>query len=312
MILEYLFLSIENKESVKNIETGEASLKIIEIEDGECWIAQYEMKGENERTAKMLSKINHNIIENFNPIVLLNECSAYFNESLFPLVNSFERKLRKLLYIAQSLTNEPKVKEKIYDLESKDLGAIFTILFSDENFVRSVRTKVKETSWQFTKSEILRSIDGIGETSIWDILFSRDKIKELIDNFDKVKNYRNDVMHAHNMDVDNYNRAKKLFSSINESLTKEIENLTRGTGGDDSRKYEDLGEKLNTAMDLSRLNSIFQEKMKQYSKFKYNLNPEILEEIQLFAELLKSSNQNLWSSSKEILKPMGDSTDEND
>ena len=82
------------------------------------------------------------IVENFAPTVLINESLAYFNRKLFPYINEFERKLRKFLYLKSAIYTGEKRIENIRDLESKDLGEIFVLLFTDAEFVKASKTKV--------------------------------------------------------------------------------------------------------------------------------------------------------------------------
>lgn len=82
-------------------------------------------------------------MDNYRPTVLSNGCAAYYNKFLYPYFNEFERKLRKLLYLKSALSEDKRDSETIKDLESKDLGAIFALLFADPQFNQDVRERVK-------------------------------------------------------------------------------------------------------------------------------------------------------------------------
>ena len=87
---------------------------------------------------------------------------------------------------------------------------IFELLFTDAEFVKSVRTKVNEKTWQFTKKEIITVLQSISEDTVWNNLLGTDAVTSLSENFLAVKNYRNDVMHAHNIDTETYREEKTV------------------------------------------------------------------------------------------------------
>ena len=222
MIQEYLFIDNTHREAVEKYVPDKATREIHDIDNSTCWIVTYSLSKENEDSAKALSQINKYVVDHFKPTVLTNESSAYYNRKLYPHINEFERKLRKLLYLKSAIYHGEKKIDNIRDLESKDLGVIFELLFTDAEFVKSVRTKVNEKTWQFTKKEIVAVLQSITEDTVWNNLLGAEAVTSLSENFLTVKNYRNDVMHAHNIDTETYREAKKLFSEINGQLDSEI------------------------------------------------------------------------------------------
>lgn len=124
MIQEYLIKDKKTIDSIKDYSNDEIKQDII-MKD-KFSILLIETKGNNEPNAKKLSEIHEEIILKNQLIVLNDGCSEYFNKSLFPLINEFERKLRKLLYLAASLADSNNIKgiENIKDLEKEDLGKI--------------------------------------------------------------------------------------------------------------------------------------------------------------------------------------------
>lgn len=222
---EYLFVSDEYKEEIENFTVKKASKEIETIENSDCWLLCLNIEGENEDAAKILDKLNSQICEKYKPTVLTNGCSAYFNKSLFPIINEFERNLRKLLYLASALQEDSESNKVIIDLEAKDLGEIFTTLFTDSSFVKKAKDKINKKTWQFTKNEILANIDELDEDILWDTLLGVECVETLRKNFNEVKRYRNDVMHAHNIDMRQSKAAKKLFHKINDELDDAIQEL---------------------------------------------------------------------------------------
>ena len=219
MIQEYLFTSDEHRHTVEQYAPESCEKDIYDIDNSDCWIVTYSKEGTNESSAKILSSVHSYIVNNFHPTVLSNECSAYYNKALYPHFNEFERKLRKLLYLKSALSRDAKGSALIKDLESKDFGEIFTLLFSDAQFVQGTKALVNNKTWQFTKDEILAAIEAISENTVWDNLIGKDAVPLLRSDFAKVKSFRNDIMHAHSMET------AKLIKEINKQLDAEIGNI---------------------------------------------------------------------------------------
>lgn len=223
---EYLFVDERQIGDVKGFELGDGiTTDLIEIKGGKCWVWILKCKGENEKVARELDRINKEICEKFNPTILINGCSAYFNKSLFPLINEFERKLRKLLYLASSLKEHKDLNNLITNLESKDLGSIFNSLFTDDVFFRSVKQKINKMTWNFTRDEVLCEIRSVEENVLWDSWLGKNCAETLRKNFDVVREHRNHVMHAHNIDYTQFQYARKLFNDINTELDSAIGEL---------------------------------------------------------------------------------------
>ena len=225
MIQEYLFRGDEYRSAVEEYNAGTCEKEIYDIDYSECWIVTFSKSGENEISAKVLSFVHSYVVSEFRPTVLGNGSSAYYNKALYPYFNEFERKLRKLLYLKSALSEDSKDCAVIKDLESKDLGEIFTLLFSDPKFVKSAKVSINDKSWQFTKEEIIATIQKLSENTVWDNLIGKDTVPLLRSSFAKVKTYRNDIMHAHSMETSQYNDASKLIKKINKQLDTEIGKL---------------------------------------------------------------------------------------
>ena len=145
MTQEYLFINEKYKKEIESFTVSDKVQKKIKIiENSSCWTLSLNIDGENEEIAKLLDSLNIQICQNYKPTVLSNGCSAYFNKSLYPIVNEFERKLRKLLYLASALQGDNDSYKVINDIESKDLGEIFEALFSDSDFVKKVKEQINK------------------------------------------------------------------------------------------------------------------------------------------------------------------------
>lgn len=220
MIQEYLFIGEEIITDENELCLYGVDPEIENIKNSDCRIVRYISDGDNEESAKLLSNINETVIEKFNPTVLTNESSAYFNKRLYPLFNEFERKLRKLVYLKCALYNNKDETKALDNLERMDFGQIFDTLFTDEKFMQGLREQVKKN--RFSSTSIIKFIKGMPENTLWSKLVHDGAIRDLEENFDLVRNHRNDIMHAHNISYKNYKEALKLIQKINEELDEEI------------------------------------------------------------------------------------------
>lgn len=234
---EYLFIDKKFREQVEQYVNDSIQIKLFDIENTDCWLVEFSLKNNDEKAANILSDANKEFVANFNPFVLTNESSAYYNKALFPRINEFERKLRKLLYLKSALSknnegettvkeiNNNKETEIINNIEKLDLGEIFTLLFSDGQFVNETRKIVNNKSWQFTKEEILTALNEVEENTFWDERIGIDSVPLLRKKFNKIKEYRNDTMHAHNVDAATFRASKRLLIKVNTQLDLEINKL---------------------------------------------------------------------------------------
>lgn len=245
---EYLFVEDTHKAEVESYRPENVRCSIQNIEDSSCWIAVYEASGENLQSAKTLSKTNGYITSKFNPTILTNESAAYFNKSLYPYFNEFERKLRKLLYLKSALQHDATDSQVIKELESKDLGTIFELLFTDAQFIKDVKKNINEKSWQFTRDEIINTINQLSENTLWDSLIGHETISVLRSDFIRVKNYRNDVMHAHNMDAASYTSALGVIKKINDQLDDELNKLVKSPEKEEANDTQSFNSTLNQAL----------------------------------------------------------------
>lgn len=222
MINEYLFLSNEHKKEVEALEFDGVTFEFNDIKNTDLWTVRCSAEGKNEEGAKKLSDVHSNVIQ-FSPKVLTCESAQYFNNTLYPLVNEFERKLRKLVYLADAISGNEK--NNIGELEEKDFGQIFDMLFIDEDFIIKLKSRVNATKGsgyegksRYAKSEILEFLNETDEKPLWNIIFDTNDVPTLKKRFRDIQTYRNDVMHAHNIDKKQYGKIKYLFDKVNSEM----------------------------------------------------------------------------------------------
>lgn len=307
MTQEYLFSDKDKKDEVKEYRPTGIGIEITDIKDSDCWIAAYSIPHEDEVTARKLSEIDEHIVNTFRPTVLKNESAAYFNKRLYPLANDFERKLRKYLYLKSALNPTETAYENIKDLEAKDLGKIFELLFTDPDFVKATRSMINnEKSWQFTKAELYSAIDKINENPFWNKLIGKETVPELSTNFLSVKNYRNAIMHAHNVSYSVYNAAQNLFQKINKQLDIEISKIIAVTNKPLSEPIpQNYNAVLSDALTNMNYQSCFNELAQKMTAFQMTLPPALLELQERMSNLAKmqpSSFQKLAKLFEELKK----------
>lgn len=219
MKLDYLLLDAKEKASLQKYKPQGVEKHFLTIGDSGVFCVQFSVEGENEDSAKKLSDIDEHICENYNVTVLENGCSTYFNRRLYPIIATFELKLRKLLYVSASIAPDSKFAGNIVDLESKDFGQIFTMLFIDDSFMNNIRDKIKARNKEtFSKADVLALIESVNEKPLWDVLLAKDVVPTLRTRFCEVRLYRNDVMHSHYINWAKYKEIQKLFNSIDSEL----------------------------------------------------------------------------------------------
>lgn len=233
MILEYLFFDKTQRNNVESfnheLETSYDNNKNLplqityrDFENLKCWTIRYERSENGEAAAKQISGISSRICQKFSPTILTDESSEYFNKTLYPLVNKFERFLRKFLYLKVSQCDEEKFRSVITDIDQKDFGDIYTILFVDSNFRADAKDRIKKLN---TQAEMIQAINALQENTVWHILVGDTALSIIKDNFNLLKEYRNDVMHAHNIKWEKYKKAKELFTDANIELENELNRL---------------------------------------------------------------------------------------
>lgn len=231
MINEYLFLSDEYRAAVEDYRPSGVTTEISNVKNTQLWVASFSVPSKNEDSAKKLSDV-HIALMKYSPLVLSCESSEYYNRMLFPRVNELERKLRKLLYLAASISDNTEAKKSIQQLEEKDFGAIFDLLFIDVHFIADLKKRVNADAKSefngkgtFSKREIQSYLDTLDENLLWDIILTKDDVPTLRKRFRDVQTYRNDVMHAHNIESNIFNKADYLFKKINKELDVAIGKL---------------------------------------------------------------------------------------
>lgn len=226
MIQEYLLLKNDELKAIKEYKPDGVSLRSFSANKGKCRYIQFFVEGDNEEAAKTLSKLDDTIREKFHLTILESGCAVYFNKRLYPLINNFEIKLRKLLYLTSAINKKGKTNKNIANLEKQDFGWIFSMLFIDNNFMSKVKEHIKNLNQEhFVKSDILSFVESIEEKTVWDELLGVKTVPTLRNRFNDIRVYRNDVMHSHLINWERYREIQELYDSVNNELDEALHDI---------------------------------------------------------------------------------------
>lgn len=191
---------------------------------------------------KFLSKFREFLEKNdLNYSILSNSLSMYFSNRLYPTFQVYESLLRKILVLALSpLENENVIKvikketkgkldpSKILALQSIEklqIAELHSLIFEiNINPVRDLTIHFKD--FQNKNEYILKEmINNSLPITIWEKHFTpftdSEKVDVLKNNYDSIRQYRNDVMHFHMLTYRSYKKIDLLLSNV----IKELEEL---------------------------------------------------------------------------------------
>ena len=191
---------------------------------------------------KFLSKFREFLEKNdLNYSILSNSLSMYFTNRLYPTFQVYESLLRKIFVLALSpLENENVIKvikketkgkldlsriRALQSIEKLQMAELHALIFeSNINPIISLTTHFKD--FQNKNEYILKEmINSSLPITIWEKHFTpftnSEKVDVLKNNYDRIREYRNDVMHFHTLTYRRYKKIDLLLSNV----IKELEEL---------------------------------------------------------------------------------------
>ena len=187
-------------------------------------IFSFSKSGDNETTAKKLDEIKKTVFQSLDPnslFVITDGVSSYFCQRLYPQIANFERGLRKVLYIASIKSKDEKVIAICKQIEQQEFAPIYQMLFSDSDYVTEARKIVNSKSPELSKHDIIKQLNEISESTLWDKLFGG-QYSYIPENFLEIKDGRNKIMHSRNISFEEYAAIKNHLDKSNRIL-KQIE-----------------------------------------------------------------------------------------
>ncbi len=282
MLQEYLVKDAAVKNNIEHIDLSEFNKKAREeivrttqeSAEGSFWIITFETRLNNEDSAKALDGLSKTVETQEGVIILGKGSSEYYNKKLYPLINDFERLLRKLLYLTAAIKKSEIASKNISDLEKLNFFQLFVLLFVDTKFTEQARKAINEKKDKFTKRQIIEELNNLKESTTWDSLIGNKLSPVLYGNLKELKQYRNEVMHAHNICSDEYENAKHLYETVNQelrTLIQKSEQSALSLPDDFNETIQDAIEvfrkklhDINASVDFLNLYSILETKLAKY------------------------------------------------
>lgn len=221
MKIEFLYKDDEYKSIIDGIKSDlkleEQEVTYTPVVQAGLNIFSFEKNRENEETAKTFDGIKKSVLEVLSSeklFIITDGVSSYFCQRLYPEIANFERGLRKVLYIASLKSNDLDIIKQCKDIEKLEFAQIYQMLFSDENYVKKARIIVNSNSPAYSKQDILKKLNDVSESTIWDKLFEGE-YSYIPENFLEIKDGRNKVMHSRSVSYAEFLTIKNTLSKSN-------------------------------------------------------------------------------------------------
>lgn len=191
----------------------------------DMYIGSVSVDSDSLDAARVLSGIRDDVLNECDDSVLMLEDgpSEKFERVLFEPIAAFERRFRELLIV--SICNEKgSLDDKLIgELEKKNLGELFEIVFTDLEFNNRVKSVVNDkNSRRFEKKNLAETIGQMEEDTLWSQYFDNDWLPTVAEEHETIRVFRNDVMHAHRMSYKDYRRARTLVEKANKEMGRVI------------------------------------------------------------------------------------------
>ncbi len=231
MLNQFLFNENPDIQGIKKFKPDEVKINVENIKETSNYLLKVSIQGDNEKSANSLDEFQEKLLKEYSDIIVLSsESSKYYNRRLYPLINDMERNLRHLLFLANTLMGKDD-GTLLKNLEKMDFGEIYELLFIDTEFMSFARGIFKKgkigsfNSNSFSKRELVEFLDSKEESILWDKILNAEAVPTLKNNFTEIRDYRNEVMHAHNINQKCYKKARKIYIDINIELEDEIRKI---------------------------------------------------------------------------------------
>ncbi len=232
MTNKYMFFNAQQFDNfdLSDYEKNDVSIPKTNIHIYEFKCKETEETSDDESKAKKLDELTQKLEKDFaDQFIIVNSGSSqFFCSQLYPLIVEFETNLRYALYISRALFDNGNLKKESFkldvnkkqiSLEDADFGIIYQSIFTDKDFSEKVKKTV--TDVQMTKADYIKKIQSLDENTTWQKWVGKEyNYIEL--NFLAIKEYRNDVMHNHLINFENYQKAKEMIISANDTLNRAI------------------------------------------------------------------------------------------
>lgn len=253
MIIEYFIDKDEYKKHLKGIDFTASngvhiSKRSWQQKGKENYLLRLTSPVGGRKGAKALCEVNARVLEMLNEKkyvfrLLINQAAQYYAKELYPLVCEFETKLRKFIQsvlfdlnekaeveVCKKLKKAKIIKEEKTTalncnfLEYAELGDIMEFLFANDELYKEFDNYKKAEENRFkTREELIEFIKNSEKKTIWDEFFAKDFSDSILPKkLQEIKDFRNDVMHFHEIDDEHYEKAKVALQEGIADLGKQI------------------------------------------------------------------------------------------
>lgn len=259
MTNKYMFFCEQQFENfdLSDYQKNDISIPKTNIHIYEFKIKETEEIFDDDSKAKKLDDLTRRLEKDFTDqfITVNSESSQYYCSMLYPLIVSFETKLRYALYISRSLFDNGNVNIDSFALgkdkkkiEDADFGLIYQSIFTDKDFSAKVKKTVNDM--QMTKSDYIKMIQSLEEKTMWQNCVGKG-YGFIEENFLDIKSFRNDVMHNHLISFETYQTAKETISSAIDTLDCAIKDKLIANKSDYLNSVN-IFDGINTMMEMLR------------------------------------------------------------
>lgn len=189
---------------------------IYEAEGGSLYLISFSTGRNTIADAEILSLLRGSLPLDKNVRTLRDDASAKFDNTLYPLVNKFERALRTVLTLAVCAVQGNFDDSRVKGFEGAVLSSYKNYLFFDYKFKESLNEL--NNAVLLSNDDFFSAINSLERKPLWDALFDKDDMPSVRSNFDILITRRNDVMHFHSMDVGTYKQTKMLLLKANREI----------------------------------------------------------------------------------------------
>lgn len=283
MKLEYIYEDNTYKKLIKDIPINK-DVRLHHKSIKNKYIFSYIIDEETEKAAEKLSNINEQVLkllDNQKLFILENEAAGYFNKILYPIINKFERLLRKVICVACVLNDQEK--DFASSLEKKKFVDIYNLLFTSKEFILPIKERISDNKHPISKADLAKLVQETQEETVWSKFIKSEEGVFISENFSIIKDYRNDIMHAHNIGYQDFVEAKKKIVTANEKLEIIVNEILGRRANINIKlitqllKEADLHKKLTDYMNISTKGN--EEELKDYFRLRDEINNQLNELI---------------------------------
>ncbi len=233
-------INFNEKEILCNIEASEFEKSVSVILD---------IEGYTEKEAKLLDECKQKIKKgehrkNYYLTVAYDEPSKYMSEKIFPYISKYERQLRYLIYltfintlgnewVVKTIKNNNGIKLDSYNpddiLEKFTLDEYDSFLFDDIYYYNPIETLESITEAinkeDFNSKNWKIILNSKKPYSLWDKYFKKNGLDYVKDYHNRIKRFRNKVMHNKNVNYYDFIEMRSILKKTNKQLKGTIDDI---------------------------------------------------------------------------------------